>query len=137
MCNFCARELNPELIARLKGELPVQVTSTDDTKTPGIVALVSADAGNAGGNAQLNVEVIPFRPVEDAPASNTLVSGDAFVFTTSGAEAGNGGIPSGMERALSNLTEQENPSMSLQTSDTPETIFWTYSTVASFDDWHF
>ncbi len=137
MCEYCARELNPELINRLKIDLPDKVPSTGDAKTAGNAALVNADAAIASGNLQLQDEVVPFRPADDARSANTWGGEDAFVFAAPSGVTGNRAMVNWVEFTLSNLTEQEKPSMSMQTIDTPETAFWTYSTVASFEDWYF
>ena len=137
MCGYCARELNPELIDRLRNELPDNVVSTGDTNNPGNAALVNANAAVASGGLQLNDAGISFRPAEGGPSNNAWVGDDAFVFSTPVPVTENGTSNSFIGLKLSNLMEQEVSSLSLQTTEAPETLFWTYHEIPSFEDWIF
>lgn len=137
MCGYCARELNPGLIEKLRNELPNTVPTSGDTNAPGLAALINSDAAVASGELQFQVDEISFQPAEQAPAANAWGSDDAFVFDVPVPDTGNGAMASWVGRGLSNLTEQKASSLSLQTTDAPEAEFWTFNTDRSLEDWHF
>ena len=137
MCGYCARELNPALIEKLKTELPDNVPPNGDADLPGNAALVNSDAAVASGELQLQDVEVSFRPAESAFSANAWSGDDTFVFTASLPDTGNGAMASWVGTGLSNLMEQKGPSMSLKTTNTTETVFWTYDNDLSLDDWHF
>jgi len=129
MCEFCARELNPGLIDKMRSELPDYVVSNGDAKALLVAAVV-------GRNVQLQDERAFFRPTDEASSANAF-GDEAFVFNAMAAANGNGAFSGLKNLASSNLMGQETSSVLLQTSETSDAVFWTYSTDASLEDWLF
>lgn len=135
MCGYCGKPLNPGLIDRLRNEFPDIVVTPDDKNNPGSIALVNADEGVASGDLRLQDEGISFRTAESSPTTDAWGGDDAFVFNAPVPDAANGAMTSLLELRLSSLMDQEISSMSSQSTETPDTVFWTYNSASSFEDW--
>ncbi|WP_171236020.1 hypothetical protein [Ruegeria sp. HKCCA6837] len=137
MCGYCARKLNPDLIKKMKDELPDSVAGADNSNAPGGPALVIANAAIAGGGLQIEDMGISFQPIEGALSTGAWAGDNGFEFKSSASVDESGELANWAGRGLPKLAEQEVSPLSFQTADIPDTEYWTVSLALSFEDWHF
>ncbi|MTH99180.1 hypothetical protein [Roseibium sp. RKSG952] len=135
MCGYCGRPLNPGLIDSLRNDLPDNVVANGDTNNAGSTAMVNAVAVDASGGWQLQELGNLFKLAESVTATNAWTGNDEFVFNAPAQDTENGASANGLDLRLSSLMGQKSSSLSSQTTETPEVVFWTFDTVSSFDDW--
>ncbi len=97
--------------------------------------MVNAVAVDASGGWQLQELGNLFKLAESVTATNAWTGNDEFVFNAPAQDTENGASANGLDLRLSSLMGQKSSSLSSQTTETPEAVFWTFDTVPSFDDW--